>query len=429
MLGPNTIQPMCALQSLVGWLVFAAFVLLLPVSVLAQRITIQSARYPDNPTSTRECQEVHQANLRLEGETLRAGQASCDSRFPNYRNSSRDLSGHMRCGDEVTRIWVELGHTHAQRYSVCMAAARQREEWQREQQAMEERNQQRAADQQREQQAMRQRWAEDERRARERQRTIVTPIPSRQTVPERSQRTPQEQARVLGQAWDMFNRMRERSDTDEEARREREESRAEREREREERRAERERQSFESQTDRVHEYAERALNGAQRATGQGRGIGAIEDRALEGIREIHTDTARQWDRTVSSLDELEVRPSAASSTTSFNMRGSPDPALRNNAAVSSLDELEASPLPQSTSTTPPTVIADLDSLEDARSIQNTNRFPSIETVSTLDALEESRDDSCVPLTNSGPRVRHGQRARNAAGVLWECRRGIWVVIP
>lgn len=366
-------------------------VLLLPyLAAQAQQVSVSLQSYSNNPSSEAECRAVWQENHRRTSEFHRAGIAACDSRFgtPTDAMLTKRQIPRLRCGDEVSRMLQDLWSQNSAGQAACMSAARQKASWDREQRAMQERNEERARLLYREQAA-----ANDRHRLQRMERRGETVGMAANPTPSRQARTanPADVQRRVDAAMQMMGALNAFSSSRNE--------------------------TFESQTDRVHSRAERGLEEVQERSDQNPVISAIQSEALSNIRGIHTDTARQFDQTISSLDQLESVQSASPGPR-FNMQGSPDPALTNDQTISSLQALEAAQTEPSRNQA--SVVASLDALE--RNVQQH------QTVSSLDALEGLAEGrtvrQCKPfgshttMANDGDRRWRGER-------LVECRNGTW----
>lgn len=336
------------------------------------------------------------------------------------KNSQRGYSGLCQCHAchdlhvLMSRMTDRDVVSHRnQQIQNCRQQVSAREEgrrrWEREQRAMEERNQQQA----REQQAMRERWAADDRRERERQRTTVTPLPQSTSaqrqfstpIPQRSN-TQQSPANAI-QALQAFQQMWQ---------------------ERREERDRTERGAFESSVNQVHERGSEALDQYQDARQralqhhpnrnlqrENRVVSAIQDGALADTRYQHIQVARQWDQAISSLDQLEGR--SAASGTQFNMRGSPDPALRNSTPVSNLDVLEARQTHSAATSTA--------SLQEGSPSTEASSVPSYRATSNRESPDAFNKRPCRSLVPGGPERPHGDRTWEDDRMV-ECKNGTWV---
>lgn len=195
--------------------------------------------------------------------------------------------------------------------------------------------------------------------------------------------------------------------------------------------------STEERAGKIHDAGATALEKYQDATKQNGVISAIQNKALEKTREVHTETFRQWDQTVKDLDQLHAASAPEqlyAPAPAFNMRGSPDPAHRaapaETTSVSSLEALDsyrAAPTTQLQPTTPISV-ASLDALA-SPTTATANSFHSSSYVA-------SRPDSSVKATCPGlgaynaERVSDGERRTDPqSSRTYECRNGTWEAWP
>jgi hypothetical protein len=337
--------------------------------------TLQS--YPDNPRMLTECSATRSANISAISRFISEGDRQCAAQY----DLGRQTGAYMRCRDPYYRNGDAARDADAGRYESCKTAFSRREQWEKEQQDMARRNEERALDAKRAQaQALQDLQSNKASAANEARRQLSQINRAADPSPARANNS----AQNLGAALRIIGEMARGSSN----------------------------YSSSKAEDSVKELGKDSLRvqrEVQKATGTDSVVAGIQRESLKNITEIQRNAARDFDAAASSISDLSSLQAAATPSR-INMRASPDPALRADPDS-----------PQ----THPIQVSSLDGIAAER-----GNSPSIPTspsgakvASSLDELSflaEEKAGCAVP--GSTRTVAHGSRI-DVQGVSMSCDNG------